>query len=204
MSDNKTQQDPPAIPRMFQHTHYVVRRKIFKLFGAAFHIYDPNGNVAFYSRQKAFKLKEDIRIFTGEDMQTEVLKILARNIIDFSAAYDVFDPVSNAKVGALKRKGMKSIVRDEWIVMDAQDREIGLIQEDSMALALIRRLLTNLIPQKYHGVVNGRQVCIFKQNFNPFVVKITLDYSMDVNGLLDRRLGIAGAVLLCAIEGRQD
>ena len=138
-------------------------------------------------------------------MRNEVLTIIARQIIDFSAAYEVFDPINNIKVGVLKRKGMKSIVRGEWIIMDAENREIGLIQEDSMLLSLLRRFLplANLIPQKYHGVVNGRQVCLFKQNFNPFVMKINLDFSMDANGLLDRRLGIAGAILLCAIEGKQ-
>jgi hypothetical protein len=192
-----------AIPQVFQHTNYLVRRKVFKLFGAAFHIYDPGGNVAFYSNQKAFKLKEDIRVYTGEDMKTEVLTILARQVLDFSATYDVFDPRNNLKVGALKRKGMKSILKDEWIIMDAQDREIGLVQEDNVFLALIRRFVINLIPQQYSGVVNGRQVCLFKQNFNPFVMKISLDYSMDTSGLLDRRLGIAGAILLCAIEGKQ-
>ena len=147
----------------FQHTKYLVRRKMFKLFGAAFHIYDPNGNVVFYSKQKAFKLKEDIRVYTGEDMQTEILTIRARNIIDFSSAYDVFDPINNVKVGALKRKGMKSILKDEWIIMDAKDMEIGLIQEDSMSLALIRRFLTNLVPQEYHGVVNGKKTCFLSK-----------------------------------------
>jgi hypothetical protein len=33
---------------------------------------------------------------------------------------------------------------------------------------------------------------------------VTLDYSMDQQGLLDRRLGIAAAVLLVAIEGKQN
>jgi uncharacterized protein YxjI len=189
---------------VFHHQSYLVRRKIFKIFGAAFHIYDPNGNVAFYSKQKAFKLKEDIRLYTGEDMQKEVLSIQARNIIDFSAAYDIIDSADGSKVGVLKRRGFKSMIQDEWIVMDANDQEIGRVKEDSTVLALIRRFLTNLIPQKYYGQVQGQQVCIFKQNFNPFVMKINLDYSMDTQGLLDRRLGIAAAVLLCAIEGRQD
>ena len=205
-------ESPAAIPEkpqikydgVFRHTNYLVRRKIFKIFGAAFHIYDPDGNVAFYSKQKAFKLKEDIRLYTGEDMQKEVLTILARNIIDFSAAYDVIDPTTRAKVGVLKRKGLKSMIQDEWVIMDANDQEIGLIKEDSTVLALIRRFLTNLIPQKYYGTVRGQQVCIFKQNFNPFVMKIRLDYSMDTRSLLDRRLGIAAAVLLCAIEGKQN
>ena len=187
----------------FSHEKYLVRRKILKIFGAAFHILDPNGNVAFYSKMKAFKLKEDIRLFTGEDMQTEVLRIQARNIIDFSAAYDIIDTSTNVKIGALKRKGMKSILKDEWIIMDAEDQEKGLIKEDSALLAVVRRFLTNLIPQKYYGELQGEQVCAFKQNFNPFVMKIDLDFSMDRNVLLDRRIGIACAVLLCAIEGKQ-
>lgn len=189
---------------VFHHDKYLVRRKILKLFGAAFHIYDTEGNLAFYSSQKAFKLKEDIRIYTGEDMQAEVLTIHARNIIDFSAIYDVIDPATGTKVGSLKRKGMKSIMKDEWMFLDTEDREIGLIQEDNMLLALVRRFLTDLIPQSYDGFVKGEKVCDFKQNFNPFVTKITLDFSMDKKGLLDRRLGIAAAVLLCAIEGKQE
>jgi len=190
---------------IFANQHYLVRRKILKLFGASFHIFDPQGNVVMFSSQKAFKLKEDIRIYTGEDMQTEVLTILARRIIDIAATYDVYDPMqAGMKVGALKRKGMKSILRDEWIIMDERDNEIGLIQEDSMMLAMVRRLLTNLVPQRFAGFIRGTEVCTFRQNFNPFVMKIELDFSMDSGNLLDRRLGIAAAVLLCAIEGRQN
>lgn len=204
MPDNKIQYNQSSISSVFRHENYIVRRKIFKLFGAAFYIYDPVGKVALYSKQKAFKLREDIRLYTDEDMLTEVLSINARQIIDFSAVYDVIDSSLNMKVGALKRKGMKSILKDEWIIMDASDREIGFIKEDSTALALTRRFLTNLIPQKYYGEVKGEQVCVFKQKCNPFIMKMSLDYSMDRKQLLDRRLGLAGAVLLCAIEGRQD
>jgi len=201
---------PPALPpaaansHRFSHDKYLVRRKIFTLWGGAFHIFDPAGNVVLYSRLKAFKLKEDIRLFTGEDRTTEVLVIKARKILDFSSAYDVFDPaLGGAKIGALKRKGLKSILKDEWIFMDGADREIGVITEDSLFLALVRRFLINLIPQIYEGTVNGTRVCQFKQNFNPFVMKVNLDFSPDQNGLLDRRLGLAAAVLLCAIEGKQ-
>lgn len=187
----------------FEHQTYVVRRKVFKVFGGAFHIYDPTGQVAFYSKLKAFKLKEDIRLYTGEDMQTEVLVIRARQVLDISATYDVVDSATGEKVGALKRKGLKSIFKDEWLFLDTSDREIGFIREDSTALALVRRFLTNLIPQKFHAEINGMQVCTMKQHFNPFILKIDVDFSPDINHLLDRRLGIAAAVLLCAIEGRQ-
>lgn len=194
----------PVAAVRFQHATYVIRRKVFKFLGGAFHIYDPQGQVAFYSEMKAFKLKEDIRLYDGEDKRNEVLVIKARQILDVSAAYDVVDPSTGAKVGVLKRRGLKSILKDEWVCMDANDQEIGLIQEDHLLLALIRRFVTNLLPQTYHGTVGGKPVCIFKQHFNPFVMKITLDFTPDPQGLLDRRLGLAAAVLLCAIEGRQD
>lgn len=187
----------------FTHSEYLIRRKVLKIFGGAFHIYDASGGLAFYSEMKAFKLKEDIRLYTGEDMNSEVLTIKARQAIDFSAEYDVVDPTTREKVGVLKRKGFKSMFKDEWIVMNNTEQEIGFIKEDSALLALVRRLLTDLVPQKYNGEINGKHVFTFKQHFNPFIQKISLDFSPDTNRLLDRRLGIAAAVLLCAVEGRQ-
>ncbi|HWP90578.1 MAG TPA: hypothetical protein VNN20_00045 [Thermodesulfobacteriota bacterium] len=187
----------------FSHSTYLVRKKLFSLFGSKFHIYGPDGEVVLYSRMKPFKLWEDISLYTGEDMQTEVLSIKARNIIDFAAAYDVMDVISKERIGALKRKGFKSILKDEWIFLDNEGREIGFIKEDSRLLAFLRRFITNIIPQEFHGYIKGTPVCTFKQLFNPFVLKIRADFSGDVNGLLDKRLGIAAAVLLCGIEGRQ-
>ena len=47
----------------FQCPTYLLRRQFLKIFGAAFHIYGPNGDLMFYSKQKAFRLKEDIRLY---------------------------------------------------------------------------------------------------------------------------------------------
>jgi len=205
----------------FEYQTYQIRKKFFKIFGGAFHIYDPTGQVAFYSRLKAFKLKEDIRLYTGEDMQTEVLVIRARQVLDIAATYDVVDSATNEKVGALRRKALKSMVKDEWVLLDTADRAIGLIKEDSIMLALARRLLTNLIPQKFIGEINGIQVFTMKQRFNPLILKIDIDFSQGEarqsdsgwqsasdrqiasDQRIDKRLGIAAAVLFCAIEGRQ-
>lgn len=187
----------------FMHPTYLIRKKIFSFFGAKFHIYDPNGNLVFYSNMKPFRLREDIRLYTGEAMEDEVLLIRARTILDFSTAYDVIDSKTDERVGALKRRGFKSAIRDEWILMGGEGGEIGSIKEDSMFFALLRRFLTSLIPQKYSAFVGGIEVCSFKQNFNPFVLKIRADFSQDNNGLLDKRLGLAAAILLCGVEGRQ-
>ncbi len=182
---------------------YVIRRKFLKLFGNEFRVFDASQKEILFSRQKAFKLREDIRVWTGEDMQTEVMWIQARQIVDFSAAYDVIDSTTNQKVGAFKRKGLKSIVRDEWILMDANDQEVGIFQEDSVGMAILRRFI-NIIPQKFHMQVGNAHVANLKQNWNPFVMRVAIDLSPDTQRLLDRRLAIAMAILHSAIEGRQD
>lgn len=190
----------------FRHQRYLLQKQFWKMLGAAFRIYDPQGQLAFYSKQKAFKIKEDIRVFTDEAMTHEILTIKARSIMDFSAAYDVTDSRTGQKIGTLRRKGFRSIIQDEWQILDAYDREMGTIKEDSTVLAVIRRFIdyaSLFIPQKFHGTIGHAPVLHFQQNFNPFLAKIDLDFSSDVNGLLDRRLGIAAAILLCAIEGKQ-
>ena len=188
----------------FERSTYLLRKQFFKVFGGSFRIYDPSGTLAFFASMKAFRLREDITVHPDEGKASTLLQIKARKIIDWSSAYDVFDPNTGEKIGALKRRGFKSMLRDEWVIMDASDNDVGLIQEDSMGLALLRRFLTNLVPQTFHGEIGGMQVFKFKQHFNPFVQKITLDFTSDVGKKLDRRIGIAAAILLSAIEGRQD
>lgn len=190
----------------FAQPTYLIRKQFLRLFGERFHIYGPDGELVLYTKMKAFKLKEDIRLYASEAMERELLTIQARSVIDFGATYDVVDPVSNEKVGSLRRKGLKSMLRDEWIIFDHADRELGKIVEDSTVKALVRRFVdfaSLLMPQKYHVDVDGQTVATFQQQFNPFIQRIELDFTLDTQGRIDRRLGVAAGVLMAAIEGRQ-
>jgi uncharacterized protein YxjI len=186
----------------FLSNQYVLKRQVFALAGK-FRVYDTSGKLVLFSEQKMFKLREDIRVFSDESKAQEVLTIKARQIIDFSAAYDVVDSTTGQKVGALRRKGLASMLRDEWEILDVNDSVIGSLFEDSMGLALLRRFLSNLVPQNYDITMGTDRVADLKQNFNPFTYELNLDFSMDINKRLDRRLGIAAGILLAAVEGRQ-
>ncbi len=186
----------------FQHNYYLFRRKVFKFFGGAFHVYDKTGRVVFYSKQKAFRLREDFRIYSDESQSRELLTIKTPHIIDFSATYYVQDTTTGEKVGGIKRKGLKSILKDEWIFLSSDGQEIGMLAENSMIMALLSRYL-NLIPQKYTITsVSGRKVAEIIQHFNPFISKYSMNIS-DPEYLIDRRLLIAAGVLLAGIERRQ-
>lgn len=187
----------------FQGHEFLVRKGFLNPWHKKFRVYNPNGELILYSELKALKLKEDVRIYADEEKSRELFRVKARQILDISATYDVVEADTQTKIGALRRAGIKSTLRDEWVVMDSSDNEIAKIQEDSMAMALVRRFLSNLVPQKFTISVNGDPIIEFRQNFNPFLLKMKLDFSRDVNQVLDRRLGIIAAIMLCAIEGRQ-
>jgi uncharacterized protein YxjI len=128
-------------------TTYLLKRQVFALTGK-FRVYDPAENLVLFSEQKMFRLREDIRVYSDESKAQEVLIIKARQIIDFSAAYDVIDALSGQKAGALRRKGWRSLLRDEWEILDANDQVVGMLFEDSMGRALLRRfLLGTFLPQ---------------------------------------------------------
>ena len=189
---------------IFQFPIYLLKRQAIALTGK-FRFYDPSGRLVMFSEQKMFRLREDIRVYDSEDKSREVLSIKARQIMDFSAAYDVVDTEMNQKVGVLRRKGLRSILRDEWEVLDASDRVIGQLFEDSIGMALLRRLLLgSWLPQNYDMTVGETRVADLKQNFNLFRYELNLDFSMDTTHRLDRRMGIAAGILLAAVEGKQD
>lgn len=188
---------------IFQHPRYTLHRQVFALTGK-FRMFDPMNNLVMFSEQKMFRWREDIRVYGDESKSREVLSIKARQIVDFSAAYDVVDTEMNQKVGALRRKGWRSLLRDEWEVLDEHDNVKGLLFEDSMGLAMLRRLLLgSWLPQNYDISFGEARVADLKQNFNPFRYELNLDFSMDVSRMLDRRLGIAAGILLAAVEGKQ-
>ena len=187
----------------FQYPQYLLKRQVLALTGK-FRLYNASGEMVMYSQQKMFKFKEDIRIYADESRSQELLYIQARQILDFAAAYDVIDSQSNIKVGVLRRKGFRSIVQDEWEVLDPAEQPIGVLREDSLTLGLLRRfLLGSLLPQNYDLLFGEGRVADYKQRFNLFRYELDLDFSMDTAQRLDRRLGIAAAILLATVEGRQ-
>ena len=186
----------------FLHNHLLLKKKLLKLVGGEFRLFAPNGSLALVAHQKGFKLKEEITVYADDAKSRPLIGIYARQIMDFNASYDVVDLTNNAKIGVLRRKGWSSIARDEWEVLDPWDKPVGSLFEDSIALALVRRLLTNLVPQNYDMEVMGTKVVDFKQNFNPFVYHLQVIFTVPPNQF-DRRIGVAASILLAAIEGRQ-
>lgn len=180
-----------------------VRRKSALKIGHEVFITDQSDNLLLWIKQKGFKMKEDIRVYSDESKSEERLTIQAAKIMDFNAAFHVIDPQTGERIGGMRRKGWSSMIQDEWQILDVDDNQIGSIHEDTMLLAILRRFLSSLIPQTYEFKVNGEKVAQLKQHFNPFLFKGEFKMEPQGSEKLDPRLAIAGIVLLMIMEGRQ-
>jgi hypothetical protein len=115
----------------------------FKLIALAPQVFitDASGQNLMFVRQKIFNLREDVRIFTDSSMTSEIYRIKADRIIDFSAKYKIFDSRTDQQLGYLQHKGMRSIWKSHYIVYDMNDQPRFEINEDNPWVKLLDALV---------------------------------------------------------------
>ena len=187
-----------VMSELFTMDKYYIQTKFLKIFGGTFWFKNSNDQVIAYSKQKRFKLKEDIVLYADETCAQPLLSIKARSVIDFGATYDIVDMTTGENLGAARRKGLKSIFKDTWKILDANGNEYAELVEDS--IAILRRFV-KLIPAKYHFSIQGQHDIMMHQRFNPIIKKT--DILIPEGHPLDRRVIAAIALLNSVIEGRQ-
>ncbi|QEE16294.2 hypothetical protein DSAG12_02124 [Promethearchaeum syntrophicum] len=103
---------------------------------------DNNENVLFYVKQKMFKLKEAIKVFTDNTQTNQLYTINADRIIDFSARYN-FTDMNGQSLGSIKRKGMRSLWRANYQVFDG-DNQLLTIKEESVFVRFMDSLFASI------------------------------------------------------------
>ncbi|PIE06212.1 MAG: hypothetical protein CSA75_00710 [Sorangium cellulosum] len=184
----------------FGHTRYLIKRPFFSFLGRKFHVYSPDGSLCMFVKHPVLKLKQEFTIYTDESETQPLITIKARKVIAINMAMDVFDSNTNEHLGIIKSRGLKSVVRDTWDILDQSENPVGLLQEDGAAL--LRRLLP-ILPSEHHIELNGQEVGKIKQIFRFFIKEFELDLSMN-QGRIDVRFAVACALLaLMAESGRE-
>ncbi|NWF62561.1 MAG: hypothetical protein HXY43_25825 [Fischerella sp.] len=114
----------------------------FWAFAPQMSVVDAQGNLVFYVRQKLFKLKEAITVFADTERTQPLYYIKADRIIDFSARYN-FTDASDIPIGAVKRRGMKSLWRARYDIFDGETSTLN-IQEKNPWIKVMDALFAEL------------------------------------------------------------
>jgi uncharacterized protein YxjI len=171
-----------------------------------------DGEPFCFVEQKRFKFKEDIRFFADESKQQELLRILARQRFDPRARYDVTTP-DGAKVGEIQKAFTKSLLRSTYVLYDRNGEEVARARERSVAVALFRRVVGFIpyvggfadflpIPYDFEFFRGERQLGVHRRRRWRWRDIYDLDFTPDAQRSLDRRLILAIAVGMDALQAR--
>ena len=172
----------------------------------------PEGEPVSFVEQKRFAFKEDIRFFVDDTKTVELMRFKARQRFDPSARYDVTD-ASGTSIGQIQKVFGASLLRSTYTLFDANGAETAKVTEKSVPIALIRRFIglipfiggfVDWVPIPYHfNFVRGEQVLgTHERQKWKFRDTYTLDFSGDPGRTIDRRLVLATAVGLDALQAR--
>jgi uncharacterized protein YxjI len=175
----------------FAHARYVIKRPFFTLFGRTFRVYDPTGNLALKVRHP-MRWRDAVKFYADEAETQPLLFVESRTVFALNRSYDI-QGAAGEFLGTLRSRGLKSIVRDVWDLLDAAEQPIGLLQEDGASL--LRRFMPWLTG-KWHMELGGQKVADVRQVFRFF----TKEFVLEMHGGVDPRLAMAGALLALMAE----
>ena len=194
-----------------QYDTFLLRQRI-KLVINQYEFTLPDGQPVCFVEQARFKFKEDIRFYADDTKSEELMRLKARQRFDPAARYDVTEP-GGATIGQIQKVFGASILRSTYKLYDASGAETAIVTEKSLPVALLRRLIgfvpyiggfSDWLPIPYHFIfkrgedvigTHTRQAWKFRDTY-------TIDLTADTGRTLDRRLVLATAVGLDALQAR--
>ncbi len=103
---------------------------------------DAQGNTLMFIKQKMFRFKEKVEVFSDSSQQKLLFRIDADRVIDFSANYHFTDAAGN-DWGAVRRQGMRSLWSAHYDVM--QEGQVDMtIEEESPIKKVVESLLAEI------------------------------------------------------------
>jgi uncharacterized protein YxjI len=179
-------------------THYVIRRKFWSFFERVFRVFTGDGQLIMYIQHPLFKLREEFMVYSDEAKTRPLLRVKSRQVIAINFCFDVSDAQDGRLLGSVQKKGLRSILRDKFIILDPLGTEIGYAEEQGAAL--LRRLFP-LLTSKHAIFVNGQQVAFIRQRFRFF----TKEFEVDLQpSSVDPRFVLSVALLALIAEARRE
>lgn len=194
------------------HDRFVLRQRI-KLVINQYEFATADDEPPFcFVEQKRFKFKEDIRFFADETKSAELWRILARQRFDPRATYDI-SAADGTPIGQIQKVFGQSLLRSTFQLFDPAGNEVCIVRERSLPVALFRRAVgfipwvgdfADWLPIAYDfEFIRGDEVIGANRRRRwKWRDVYDIDLTADTARVLDRRLVLAAAVGMDALQAR--
>jgi len=179
-------------------SQYVIKRPFWSFFERTFRVFTADGQLIMFVRHPLLRLREEFMVFADEAMQQPLLRVKSRQVIAINFSFDVFDAQTGALLGSVQKRGLKSLFRDTFLILDPAGVEVGRAEEQGAAI--LRRFFPILTSK--HGIfVQNAQVASVRQIFRFFTKEFAVELGQSP---LDPRFILAVALLALMAEARRE
>lgn len=169
---------------------------------------DARGEVLAYVQQKLFRLKEAVTVYADSSKQRTNYEINADRIIDFSASYH-FRSADGAKLGGVRRRGMRSLWRANYEVFDPAEAVSFKITEAHPWVKMIDSLLGGVpvlgfftgyfLHPSYNVIQDGKTVVRITKQPAFFESSFTVERFQEVSEVDEERI-LLSLMMLVLLE----
>lgn len=174
----------------FSHASYTLIRPLFS-WRRIYRVYGPDGTLSAFVEQPWFRLRTELTIWSDEEETQPILVIKNRRFAAVNMEHDLFDAQTGQRLGVVRTRGLRSLFRDTWDILDADERPAGLMTEDGPYLW---RRIFKILPGQHRIELGGREVAHLTQVFHLFRREFELDL-LQVDDPIEPRFAIALALI---------
>lgn len=173
---------------------------------------DATGDTKAFVKQKLFKFKEHVEVFSDEN-RTEILyNIRANKWLDFNTTYS-FVNAKEQNIGRLARKGWRSLWKASYELYDEKDQQDLLIQEKNAWVKVMDGILCEIpVAGLFSGYLfnpsytvkrpDGTLVATFTKKPSFFGRKFTLTQDAPFEAGEEQRIQL-GLMMMALLERRR-
>ena len=179
-------------------SHYIIKRKFWSVFERVFRVFTGDGQLIMYVKHPLMRLREEFMVFADEAQSRPLMRVKSRQMIAINFSYEITDANTDQLIGAVEKKGLRSIIRDRFVIRGPNGDEIGYAEEQG---ASILRRFFPWLTSKHAIFVDGQQAAFIQQRFRFFTkeFEVTLQPSR-----LEPQFVLAVALLALMAEARRE
>ena len=189
----------PAPLDAFAQASYRLVKPVFSWRGVI-RVYGVDGRLAAFVEQPWFRLRTELIMYADEEQLLPILVLKSRHFAALNMEHDLFDALSGRRLGVIRTRGLRSMFRDAWDILDADDRPAGEMVEDS---SWFWRRVLPFLPGRHHVALGGREVARIVQIYHFFRREFVLQI-LPVEDPIEPRFAIACALIALLADLRRE
>lgn len=185
-------------PSVTNQSRFFVKRKFWSFLDRVFRVHTADGQMILYVKHPVFRLREEFTIWADEAQTQPIFKLKSKQIIAINFCFDITDAITGQHIATIQKRGLKSLVRDTFLILDPAGNQIGMMEEHGHSF--LRRIFP-ILTSKHELTMNGQMVAFVRQIFRFFIREFQVDLQPSA---IDPRFVLACALLAIIAEARRE